>query len=105
MVNIHIINFMLWSITYGVYCFGFSTKLINEKGTWIQFGFHLSLILQDLAITYLDIFLMYLVVAFANETKVAGKQDKLLQKQVPNIVLLMNKQLLKKKLQTTENER
>ena len=41
---------------------------------------------------------MYLVVAFANETKVAGKQDKLLQKQVPNIVLLMNKQLLKKKL-------
>ena len=48
---------------------------------------------------------MYLVVTFANETKVAGKQDKLLQKQVPNIVLLMNKQLLKKKLQTSENER
>lgn len=105
MIDIHIINFLVWAISYSVYCFGFSTNLINKKGTWIQFGFHLSLILQDLTITYLDVFLMYLVVTFANETKVAGKQDKLLQKQVPNIVLLMNKQLLKKKLQTSENER
>ena len=48
---------------------------------------------------------MYLILEFAKETKVGNKQDKLLQKEVPNIVLLMNKQLLKTKIQTSENAR
>ena len=48
---------------------------------------------------------MYLILEFAKETKVGNKQDKLLQKEVPNIVLLMNEQLLKTKIQTSENAR
>ena len=88
LVVVHITNFAVWVLLFGIFCYGYNIRALEQSGSTVQHVFILLWIVENLFILYVDLFLMWLLLGFAAQSKHA-KQSR------SNIVELMNKDIIK----------